>query len=95
MMEEQEKNRTETETPEQEAAQQKAPEQDRDRQKSYRWYASVIGEILLIIPIILILLFFGQFIKGLKKEPESTPLAESSQSGLAEERTYAEGLYFD
>lgn len=95
MMEEQEKNRTEPETAMQEETRQKAPDQDRDRQKSYRWYASVIGEILLIIPIILILLFFGQFIKGLKKEPESTPPAESSQSGMAGERIYAEGLYFD
>ena len=46
----------------------------------FRWLFSVIGEALLIVPIILVLLFLGRFIQGFRDE---NPKEENSQSNWA------------
>ena len=42
---------------------------DSGKKKSFRWIFSVIGEVLLVIPIAIILLFFGMFIQDRQLEP--------------------------
>ncbi len=54
--------------------------QSEERQRSFRWLFSVIGEALLIVPIILVLLFLGRFIQGFRAE---NPEEENSQSNRA------------
>ena len=51
---------------------------EQGNKKSFRWVFSVIGEVLLVIPIAIILLFFGIFIQGRQSEPvhESSVKAE-------------------
>ena len=54
--------------------------QSEERQRSFRWLFSVIGEALLIVPIILVLLFLGRFIQGFR---DGNPKEENSQSNWA------------
>ena len=54
--------------------------QSEERQRSFRWLFSVIGEALLIVPIILMLLFLGRFIQGFR---DGNPKEENSQSNWA------------
>ena len=42
---------------------------EQGNKKSFRWVFSVIGEVLLVIPIVIILLFFGMFIQGRQSDP--------------------------
>lgn len=49
--------------------------------KSFRWLFSIIGEVLLIVPILIILMMFGTFLQGRRQEAQDS--TEASRAARA------------
>lgn len=63
----------------------KKQEQSEEKNRTFRWLFSVVGEILLIIPILIVLLLFAHLIQG---RGENNQEASSVTSWIASGEEY-------